>query len=164
MTRSDWLALFALVLAVAGLLLPRPAPPPSMGPPPPEPRTDVYAGQLYLEPQGEACKLVRKSPDPVRVKAGAWVFWTVHNGCTREAALRVLEIQRNPNNRSKQDDPFTAVFGGPIPPNTNTEVVVWKIKTTSELDPGPGSGPDRWTFKWRVNNAVQQDPELEIDY
>ena len=47
---------------------------------------------------------------------------------------------------------------------SSTASVGWRVKTESELKPAPGNSNDKWTFKWKLNNAVQQDPEIEIEY
>jgi hypothetical protein len=160
MQRSDAIAGVALVVAVFAFIF-RPAAPPSETPPPPM----THLGNLYLEPQGEgACKLARKDPDPIEVYEGDWVFWTVHNNCDMPAQLDFFDPQPHANNRSKEANPLAAVLGGPIPPKSNTGSVGWKVKTENELKPSSGTSKDKWTFKWKLNNATQQDPEIEIEY
>jgi hypothetical protein len=157
MQRSDAIAAAALVFALIAFFY-KPA-----APPPPAPATHI--GHLYLEPQGAGgCKLSRKDPDPIRVYEGDWVFWTVHNNCDTAAQLEFFDPQPNNGNRSKEQNPLAAVLGGPIPPMSSTASVGWRVKTESELKPAPGNSNDKWTFKWKLNNAVQQDPEIEIEY
>lgn len=160
MQRSDAIAVVALVVAGFALIY-RPAQP---APPPPP---DTHHGELYLEQQGEgegSCKVQRKSPDPISVHDGDWVFWAVHNNCRQEARLEVIDRAGRPGNRSADSNPINAVLGGPIPAGSNTAVISWLIKTQDELNPSPGNSKDKWTFKWRLNNATQQDPEIEIEY
>lgn len=163
MQRSDLIAVVALVVALIALIW-RPAK--EVQPLAPLPtESTTHFGHLYLEPQGEgACSLARKDPEKIVVQDGDWVFWTVHNSCDREAELEFFDPQGNPNNRSKERNPLSAVLGGPIPPNSETNSIGWLVKTKEQLRPGEGEGRDRWTYKWRLNRAVQQDPEIEIDY
>ena len=162
MQRSDAIAAVALVVAVFAFIF-RPAAP-TVGPPAPPPPM-VHIGDLFLEPQGQgACKLVRKEPDPLKVYEGDWVFWTVHNNCDVPVQLEFFDPQPHANNRSKEANPLAAVLGGPIPPKSNTGSVGWKVKTENELKPSSGTSKDKWTFKWKLNNATQQDPEIEIEY
>ncbi len=162
MQRSDAIAVVALVIAGIALVY-KPAPPTVDPTPPP----DTHLGDLYLEQQGEgagSCKLQRKSPDPISVHDGDWVFWTVHNNCSGDARLEVIDRAAKPGNRSDDNNPINAVLGQTIPAGSNTSVIAWLIKTQDDLKPRPGNSKDKWTFKWRLNNAPQQDPEVEIEY
>lgn len=161
MQRSDAIATVALVVAAVAFFykpaireLPEPPPPP-----------DTHLGDLYLEPQGAgACKLQRKSPDPIVVHDGDWVFWTVHNNCEQEVRLEVVDRKGKPGNRSKDENPLSAVLGSAIPAKSDSAVIAWLVKTQDDLKPGAGNTKDKWTFKWKLNNATQQDPEIEIEY
>ena len=122
-----------------------------------------YTGTVELHNQGAACKIKSKSPDPLKVKAGSWVTWTVKNGCRQSATLTVQIIGPGTGNRSDAADPLSITAGDPIAAG-QTGPVVWRVKTKAELNPRPGNTPDKWNYKWRINNAVQQDPELEVEY
>jgi len=165
MQRSDAIAAVALVVAVFAFFY-RPAAPPIGPPGPPSPRAQAtHVGNLFLEPQGQGgCRLARKDPDPIQVFDGDWVFWTVHNNCDSSAQLEFFDPQPKANNRSNERNPLAAVLGGNIPPKSNTASVGWLVKNEEELKPSPGTSKDKWTFKWKLNNATQQDPEIEIEY
>jgi len=122
-----------------------------------------YTGTIQLHNVGSACKIKSKSPDPIRVKAGSWITWTVTNGCRSSATMTVLIVGPGAGNRSDAADPLSLVVANPIGAGA-TGPVVWKVKTKAELNPRPGTTPDKWSYKWRVNNAVDNDPELEVEY
>ena len=124
----------------------------------------VATGDIYLKQQGGACKIDRKTPDPITLKPSQWVVWTVHNPCDRSAEFEFFDPQPKQGNGSNQTNPLAAVIAGVIPPMSDTGSVVWLVKSQGELNPPSGHPKDRWTYKWKVNNAVQQDPELEVEY
>ncbi len=162
MKRVDPIAVLALLLAAVALYLGVRRPDGREAPPPPP---DTHVGELFLVPQGATCKLDRKTPDPIRVHDGDLVFWTVHNGCDRDATLEVAERGRKAGQNSTQvEDPLTAVLAPVIPANTSHHVIQWLVKRQEDLKPTPGTARDTWTFRWRLNNAIQQDPEIEIEY
>lgn len=166
MQRSDLIAALALVTAIVALFWRPAAPVHPVAPDHPLPTaTTTHFGNLYLEPQGEgACKVDRKEPETIQVQDGDWVFWTVHNNCERAAELEFFDPQGASGNRSRERNPLSAVVGGPIPGKTSSSSIGWLVKTREQLRPGAGEGRDKWTYKWRLNNAVQQDPEIEIEY
>jgi hypothetical protein len=167
MKRIDPIAVIALVAAAAALYLSY-----SRGRQPAAvPATVAYHyGDLYLEPQGMgACKVNRKVPDPIRVQDGDWVIWRVFNNCTAPATLEVVERRRGPGNSTQEDNPLGAVFNSPIPGRIDDTTpgrgeVVWLVKQEADLKPAPTTRRDKWSFKWKLNNATQQDPEIEIEY
>jgi hypothetical protein len=124
----------------------------------------VASGDIYLKQQGNACKVDRKTPDPISLKPSQWVVWTVHNPCNRSAEFEFFDPQPKQGNGSNQQNPLAAVIAGVIPPMSDTGSVLWRVKTKEQLAPPSGHPKDRWTYKWKVNNAVQQDPELEVEY
>jgi hypothetical protein len=124
----------------------------------------VVSGDIYLKQQGGACKIDRKTPDPVLLKPAQWVVWTVHNPCNRPADFEFFDPQPKQGNGSNQQNPLAAVIAGVIPAMSDTGSVVWLVKSKEQLNPPSGHPKDRWTYKWKVNNAVQQDPELEVEY
>ena len=124
--------------------------------------TFVYA-QIKLEPQGAACKMTSKT-DPVKVKPSQWVIWTVENTCPRAAELEFFDPRPHEGRPNQPTNPLSAVVAGVIPGNSTTGGVLWVVKSKEELDPPSGRGSDKWRYNWKVNNAVQQDPELEVEY
>ena len=122
----------------------------------------VYA-QMKLVPQGSACKIGEKT-NPVVVKPSQWVIWTVDNTCPRSAELEFFDPRPDSGNGSNAGNPLSAVVAGVIPGNSTTGGVFWVVKSKEELNPPSGHPKDKWTYKWKLNNAVQQDPELEVEY
>jgi hypothetical protein len=122
----------------------------------------VYA-QMTLVPQGAACKIGQKT-NPVVVKPSQWVVWTVNNTCPRSAELEFFDPRPDSGNGSNAGNPLSAVVAGVIPANSTTGGVFWVVKSKEELNPPTGHQKDKWTYKWKLNNATQQDPELEVEY
>jgi hypothetical protein len=170
MIRFDPIAIAALVFAATALYAalrrrrePKRLAAPAAGP-------DLHFGDIEIEPLGMgACRIARKSPDPIRVRDGDWVIWRVRNHCEQEAVLEVVERRRGPGNSTQHDNPLNAVFNPAIPGKDRdgtpgTGEVTWLVKREADLSPSPHVRSDKWSFRWRLNHAMQNDPEIEIEY
>lgn len=160
------LSVSALVLAAIALFFAvrRPAPD---TPPAEEPPT-LHSGFIILEAQGQgagSCRITQKFPERLRVKPADEIEWQVTNRCDTAATFEIHEVGPAPGagNSSDQQSPF-ASSDLPDVPAGGTGLLQATIKTQDALAPADPHHRDRWRFRWRVNNAVQQDPEIEVEY
>lgn len=126
-------------------------------------RPAAIPGFIVLENAGGAggCKIRAKFPERTVSAPGEPVGWTVDNHCPVDATIEVFEPSPKPGNGSPEQNPFDGAVTATIP-RQSSGIVTGRIK--ANLRQPAGTRRDVWTFKWRVNNAVQQDPELEVEY
>lgn len=126
-------------------------------------RPAAIPGFIVLESAGGSggCKIRAKFPERTVSAPGETVGWSVDNHCAVDATIEVFEPSPKPGNGSPEQNPFDGAVVATIP-RQSSGIVTGKIK--ADLRQPPNTRRDVWTFKWRVNNAVQQDPELEVEY
>ena len=147
--------------------------PPADPPPAPTPQPaarwtagrPVTAGAMFVVKRGNRCKIAFKYPGRVRAAQGDVLEFEVYNSCDRLVTVTVepAAIEADQGNQSRKPNPFTQITPATDIPEDEFGVV--KLTVDPSLGPPPGTTPpDKWKFKWNVNNTNGNDPELEVEY
>ena len=137
-------------------------------PVPDEDAPALHSGFIVLEQQGEgegSCRITHKFPARLRVQPRDEIEWQVDNRCDAAATFEMHEVGPVPGagNTSEANSPFASSELPAVPAGADG-VLQAELKSQDELAPTDPRHRDRWRFRWRVNNAVQQDPEIELEY
>jgi hypothetical protein len=107
----------------------------------------VHVASVSLQERGGACRVVAKD-DPIVAGRGAVIIWAVENGCSTEQEVSLTGF--SPSNPLERVPPPRRV------PPGQTRHIAERVR---------GNAADgTYHYALALNGAVQQDPDIIIEY